>query len=73
MGAYKNYASTIVRQLWDFAEREFGDRQELFETPERSANRPPVFLANTAEHNLLFPPGSTPDIRQAIISCIPNR
>ncbi len=73
MGAYKNYASTIVRQLWDFAEREFGDRQELFETPERSAKRPPVYLADAAEHNLLYPPDVAPDIRQAIISCIPSR
>ena len=66
MGAYDDYRSAVVERLWDYAEREFGDRPELFDKPERSPKRPPVFVDKdvAAEHNLLYPPHTEPRVRR---------
>ena len=71
MGAYHGYVSAVVHRFWDYAEREFGDRPELFERSERSAKRPPVFVAGAAEHNLLYPPCAEPKVHQAIVASLP--
>ncbi len=56
MGAYNDYLSAVVDRFRDYAEREFGDRPELFKRSERS----PVFGVGAAEHNVLYPPQSRP-------------
>jgi len=72
MGAYDDYLSAVVDRFWGYAEREFGDRPELFETSERSPKRPPVFVVGAAEHNLLYPPGAEPRVRQSIVTSLPT-
>ena len=72
MGAYDDYLSAVVDRLWNYAEHEFGDRPQLFEKSERSPNRPPVFVVGAAEHNLLYPPGAEPNVRQAIVTSVPT-
>ena len=71
MGAYDDYLSAVVHRFWDYAEREFGDRPEFFDRSERSPSRPPVFVVGAAEHNLLYPPGAEPSMRQAIVTGLP--
>ena len=72
MGAYDDYLSAVVHRFWDYAEREFGDRPEFFDRSERSPSRPPVFVVGAAEHNLLYPPGAEPSMRQAIVTGLPS-
>ena len=72
MGAYDGYVSAAVHRFWDYAEREFGDRPELFKRSERSAKRPPVFVAGAAEHNLLYPPRAEPKVHRAIVTSLPT-
>ena len=72
MGAYDDYLSAVVHRFWDYAEREFGDRPELFDRSERSPNRSPVFVGGAAEHNLLYPPSAEPNVRQAIVASVPT-
>ena len=67
MGAHEDYLSAAFRRFWDYAEREFGDRRDLFGKFKRSSRCPPVFRRRSAEHNLLFPPGVEPRVRQAIV------
>ena len=69
MGAQKDYLSAVVHRLWDYAEREFGDRPELFDRSERSTRRPPKFVAGASEHNLLLPPSEP--VRQTIVTSLP--
>ena len=71
MSAYEDYLSAVVHRFWDYAEREFGNRPELFDGSERSPRRPAVFVAGAAEHNLLFPPSAEPRVRQAIVTSLP--
>ena len=71
MGAYKDYLSAVVHRFWDYADREFGNRPELFDGFERSSHRPPVFVVGAAENNLLIPPSVEPGVRDAIVSSLP--
>ena len=70
MGAYNDYLSAVVDRFWAYAEREFGDRPELFERSERSPKRSPVFGVGAAEHNLLYPPRAEPKLRHAIVTSL---
>ena len=72
MGAHDDYCRVVVERFWDYAEREFGDRPELFKKFERSPKCPPVFVDNNvaAEHNLLYPPSVEPRVRQAIVNSL---
>ena len=72
MGAYDDYLSAIVDRFWNYAEREFGDRPELFDRSERSPSRSPVFVVGATEHNLLYPPRAEPRVRQAIATSLPT-
>ena len=72
MGAYNDYLSAVVDRFWAYAEREFGDRPELFERSERSPKRSPVFGVGAAEHNLLYPPRAEPKLRHAIVTSLPT-
>ena len=71
MGAYDDYLSAVVDRFWDYADREFGDRLELFKRSERSPSRSPEFAVGAAEHNLLYPPSAEPRVRQTIVTSLP--
>ena len=71
MGAYDDYVSAVVDHFWDYAEHEFGDRPQLFERSDRSPKRPPVFVSEAAEQNVLYPPHAAPTVRQAIVTSVP--
>ena len=71
MGAYEDYRSAVVNRFWDYAEREFVNRPELFVGFERSPSSPPEFVAGEADRNLLFPPSAEPGVRDTIVSSLP--
>lgn len=71
VGAYDDYLSAVVQGFWDHAEREFRSRPKFFDGSERLPNRSPVFVTGAAEHNLLYPPGASPTVRQAIVTSLP--
>ena len=74
MGAYDDYLSAVVERFRDYAEREFGDRPELFEGSVRSPTRSPVFVGvGAAEHNVHYPPRAEPKVRHAIGTSLPIR
>lgn len=73
MRTVREFEGALVTRFWNFAEREFGDRQDLFDRFVRSPTRPPVFVGEARDHNLLDPPDAAPEVRRAIAACIPAK
>jgi restriction endonuclease-like protein len=69
---YARYVERLVAGFWDYAENSLGDRRsELLEATERSTTRPPVFVRDSSEHNLLYPPEVSPAVRGEILASLP--
>ncbi len=68
-----NFTKDLVSHFWNYRERYFRDRQELFDKPSRSKDRPPVFLRRASSENVLIKPGATEKIRQEVLDQIKQR
>lgn len=66
-----NYLSALNARFWAYHQKSFDDRRELFERPYAPGQRPPVFLKETAYHNVLVRPGASEEELQLLQSLIP--
>ena len=51
------YLDTLVSGFWDYQRKVFPNWRDYFDQPFKSNRRPPVFLKNRADYNILMEPG----------------
>jgi len=67
------YLDTLVSRFWDYQQKVFPIWRDYFDQPKRSNKRPPVFLKNRADYNILMKPGISFEKRRGILNQIPTR
>lgn len=65
------YVDDLVSQFWSYRQHVFAGQDHLFDRPAPTASRPPVFLRDKAEHNVLVDPQLDPPARNQVVSAIP--
>ena len=50
------YLDTLVSRFWDYQQKVFPIWRDYFDQPKKSNKRPPVFLKNRADYNILLKP-----------------
>ncbi len=71
MTEYESFIARLASEFWRFVDDAFQDRRHYFDRPGPTSSRPPVFVRDKEEHNLLYPPDASEEIRQAILGSVP--
>ncbi len=69
---YAEYVARLTRHLWSYQQSHFPRWEEYLEKPEDATGRPPVFLKEKADWNVLFKPGESEERRSRILQEIPD-
>ena len=65
------YLESMVSGLWNYQKKVFPIRSECFDRNEESKTRPPVFLKENADYNVLVEPSTSDEKRKKILNEIP--
>ena len=65
------YLDTLVSGFWDYQQKVFPIWEDYFDQPKKSNRRPPVFLKNKADHNILMEPGISSQRKMIVKNQIP--
>jgi hypothetical protein len=71
VSAYTDYISALIQGFWDYVETELEGEKGALESDQRNPQRPPVFQRSFADHNILIPPDTDEETRNAIVSALP--
>jgi hypothetical protein len=66
-----NYRKNLIKRLWKYQKERFPDLGEYFDSPERSNERPPVFLKNKTDQNVVVNQEIPADKRDLLLGEIP--
>ncbi len=58
---YNEYRNSLIRRYWSYQKKFFPNNMELFDRSYVTDNRPPVFLKEKAENNVILNPDATKD------------
>jgi hypothetical protein len=65
------YLDTLVSRFWDYQQKVLPIWEDYFDQPKKFNRRPPVFLKNKADYNILMEPGISSKIKMIIKNQIP--
>jgi len=68
-----DYRNDMVARFWDYQRQIFPRWESYFERDRGADSRPPVFLKESAHHNILMEPGISAVNRITLLNEIPNR
>ena len=72
MSAYDDYLRRLTRHFWDYVESDPDTYSGLLDSDSRNDRRPPVFMADHVDGNILMPPDVSEERRRTITETLPN-
>jgi hypothetical protein len=66
-----DYRKELISRFWEYQREYFADWQKYFERPFQPDGRPPVFLKQTAHHNVLMEPGLSQVRQKQLLDEVP--
>lgn len=63
----------MIANLWEYQQKHFPDWEKYFDMPNKQNKRPPVFLKDMEDNNLLIDPTMEASQRYRIINMIPKK
>ena len=69
---YGDYLNKLISRFWEYRDKHFGGRDDLFDTRYSDRSGPCVFTDAAADHNVLTRPGASEGEVRAVVSAIPS-